>query len=156
MFEKEMEEAKAIEKLAIGLLARREHSAKELVRKLTAKGYERDAVAAVIEEIREQGWQSDERYTESWIRHRASAGFGPYRIRQELREKGIEAKNIEKGLQESQIDWYESARDAYNRRFRNCLALDGKEISKRRRFLQGRGFDAEQIKYAMATSDPYS
>ena len=66
---------------ALGLLVRREHSRKELTRKLAAKGLESEDVTAAVERLAAEGWQDDTRFAESLVRSRAGNGYGPLRIR---------------------------------------------------------------------------
>src|SRR6185295_823724 len=70
---------------ALKLLARREHSARELKRKLTARGIGEVDAAAAVADAAADGWQSDTRYAEMLVRSRISQGFGPMRIEAELR-----------------------------------------------------------------------
>lgn len=63
-----------IRESCLQLLARREHSQKELLNKLLIKGFNKDVILAVIEELAKQGWQSDLRYAESYARHRIEKG----------------------------------------------------------------------------------
>ena len=48
--------------LAITLLARREHAARELVRKLRDKGFDAGAVQGCIARLQRERLQSDERF----------------------------------------------------------------------------------------------
>ena len=47
---------------ALGLLVRREHSKKELNRKLQARGIEPEAAQAAVERLAGEGWQDDVRF----------------------------------------------------------------------------------------------
>ena len=76
--------------VAIDLLSRREHSQLELRKKLVAKGFADDEVDELLLRLHEENLQSDERYAESYVRQRVDKGYGPIRIRQELRQKGCE------------------------------------------------------------------
>ena len=73
----------------MGLLARREHSARELSHKLKSRDYDEVSIQAVIESLIDEGLQSDDRFAEQFTRSRVEKGYGPIRIRQELRERGI-------------------------------------------------------------------
>lgn len=54
----------------IALLARREHSQLELKQKLLNKGYKLSEVETLIISLAVEGLQSDERYTEIYVRQR--------------------------------------------------------------------------------------
>lgn len=53
---------------ALGLLVRREHSRKELARKLTARGVETEDAIAAVERLASEGWQDDTRFACSLVR----------------------------------------------------------------------------------------
>jgi regulatory protein len=74
---------------AVGLLARREHSAYELTQKLANSDAPLDEVAQVIEQLQQAGLQSDLRFAENYVRYRSQRGNGPLRIKQELNERGV-------------------------------------------------------------------
>ncbi|MDC6684506.1 recombination regulator RecX, partial [Leclercia adecarboxylata] len=65
---------------ALGVLVRREHSRKELTRKLQARGIEKEAAEAAVSKLAEAGWQDDTRFAENLVRIRANTGYGPIHI----------------------------------------------------------------------------
>jgi regulatory protein len=71
------------------LLAHRDRSTAELTRRLTECGYPRTTATEVVDRLVELGLVDDERFASAWTRSRTASGFGPTRIRLELREKGI-------------------------------------------------------------------
>ena len=129
---------------AIKLLARREHSARELKRKLEARGIGETEAAEAVAELGREGWQSDVRYAEMLARSRISQGYGPVRIEAELRMAGVPAAEIGKALDESGADWRALAAEVHAKRF-GALPKSSAERAKQYRFLQGRGFDGAQI-----------
>lgn len=139
---------------AIGLLARREHSSRELSTKLHSRGYGAELVEAVLERLVAERLQSDERYAEVYLRQRSDKGYGPERIRAELRERGIDdaliAARFRQAEEEGEIDWYALAAAAYAKKFGSRPIEDIKERAKRQRFMQYRGFSHEQIAAAIA------
>ena len=56
---------------ALGLLTRREHSRRELSRKLTSRGVEAADVRSAVDRLEAEGWQSDTRFAEALVRSRA-------------------------------------------------------------------------------------
>ncbi len=139
---------------AIGLLARREHSVRELSAKLHSRGYMPEVVEAVLARLVAERLQSDERYAEVYLRQRSDKGYGPERIRAELRERGIDDVLISARFRqvedEGEIDWYALAAAAYAKKFGDRPIKDAKERAKRQRFMQYRGFTHEQIALAIA------
>jgi regulatory protein len=141
-----------LRRAAMDLLARREHSRRELVDKLMRRVPDRERVAAVIAQLAEEGLQCDRRFSESFVRSRAGRGFGPRRIRMELAQRGVERPLIEETLAMAEIDWTAILRDTAMRRFGTSAPRDAKERFKRLRWLQDRGFDTSGAAFDFATS----
>ncbi len=84
-----------VRRAAMDLLARREHTRKELARKLSKKFR---AVPEIVEEeldkLKAEGLQSDARLAEVFIRSRVSRGQGPVKIKMELRARGWTMKPL--------------------------------------------------------------
>lgn len=140
---------------ALRLLARREHSAVELRRKLGVRGHDRDAASAVVEQLAQAGWQSDERYAASLARSRAEQGFGPLRIVAELESAGVPAAQIRQTMDELDCDFRAQARRIQQKHFGEAPARRGAEWQKQYRYLAGRGYDSEQIRAALSDApDP--
>jgi len=129
---------------AMNLLARREHSVAELVTKLSID-FEYDDIIIAINKLTEKNLQSDQRFAENYLRYRSQRGFGYQKIRQELKERGVDAGLISETCAESDIDWFALAADARCKRFGEQQPEDYKERAKQQRFLQSRGFTHEQI-----------
>lgn len=129
----------------IRLLSMREQSVKEITNKLLDKTENINAVHAVVDELREKKYLSDERFTESYIRARCNRGFGPVKIRAELKSKGIAAILIEDYLDEGAAIWFDTANSQYLKKYSDLVIGDYNTWTKRARFLQSRGFTMEQI-----------
>lgn len=138
---------------ALGLLTRREHSARELERKLAARGIEPGEARATVDRMRAAGWQDDARFAELLVRSRASAGHGPLRIRAELATHGLDSEMVAAavaGFEEaSGADWVELARGLVRRRFGAALTGDRAVQRKAADFLLRRGFSMQQMRAAM-------
>ena len=126
-------------------LARREHSEQELARKLTTRGYAADTVAATLAELVADGLLSNARFAGAFVHSRIQRGAGPQKIRAELRERGIADELINSSLDAHADSWRELARQVRAKRFGNGQPGDFRERSRQMRFLQQRGFSAEQI-----------
>lgn len=129
---------------ALRLLTRREHSAKELKRKLTARGVESAAADAAIGKLAASGFQSDQRYAEQMIRTRLAQGYGPRRIRADLRVAGLSNEAVASALAAIDVDWRDQALAAFSKRF-GAAGGSLAERQKQYRFLVGRGFESRQI-----------
>ena len=135
---------------ALALLVRREHSRKELARKLAERGIEAEAASAAIERLTGDGWQSDARFAEMLVRTRAAHGQGPVRIRAELGMHGLDNDAIEAAMSGFDGDWRQAAGDLARRRFGLDLSLA--DIAQRRKaadFLYRRGFDGDTVRAAL-------
>jgi len=72
------------------LLARRSHSKKELINKLTSKEFSKNVASDVADYLEENGYLDDSYFTELYIKQRMNRKYGFDRIKRELFEKGIE------------------------------------------------------------------
>jgi len=136
-------------KAAMDLLARREHSARELCSKLSRR-FPRDAAACAVAQLGEEGLQSDERFAESFARERFLRAYGPRRIRAELQQRGVSAALIGAALsrvvKQEGRSWADLAREALQRRFGSRPSSDLREKARRQRFLYQRGFEADVLR----------
>ena len=130
---------------ALRLLARREHSELELRHKLIGRSFTDTMVDAVVMQLADEGLLSDQRFAEVYARGRFERGYGPLRIRAELRERGVSGDLAEQNLAELSRSWVESASQQRSKRFGRQFPGDYRERAKQMRFLQQRGFTAEQI-----------
>jgi regulatory protein len=125
---------------ALGLLVRREHSRKELERKLAARGVDAGEAKAVVERISGEGWQDDARFAEFLIRSRAANGYGPAHVRAELAAHGLDRETIANAMEAFEGDWIEIARGLVRRRFGEAGPRDPAQKRKAADLLLRRGF----------------
>ncbi len=131
---------------ALGSLAMREHSSLELQQKLLNKNHPEGVVFALIEELQTSGLLSDERYAESYWRMRSGKGYGPVRITQELKLKGVSERLIHSALLEADVDFDALVRSVYEKKYKGQPWTDFKEKAKRQNFLYRRGFGHDLIR----------
>jgi regulatory protein len=131
---------------ALGLLSRREHSARELKRKLQQKGIAADEAGDVVDEMGERNYQSDTRFAESLVRRRALDGYGPMRIRAELAAHGIVREAATAAIASADVDWGMIAKRVFSSKYRDTEAADHKERQKRAAWLSARGFDGTTVR----------
>jgi regulatory protein len=146
-------DGRAVRTAALALLAGRDFGRAELARRLERRGYAPAVVAGVVEGLAAERLLSETRFVEQFIRQHAGRGHGPARIRAELRERGVSADEIEAGLEAAGEDWAAVARDVRRRRFGVSPPGDYAERARQARFLQYRGFSAEQIRAALGQGD---
>lgn len=135
-----------VQSAAVGLLARREHSAQELRSKLLAKSYPVELVSAALEQLAAQGLLSDGRFAEVFARARANKGYGAVRIAQELRRRGVADEQIAPVLNEAKETWRAQITQVRRKRFGEELPQTNADRAKQARFLLQRGFTSEQVR----------
>jgi regulatory protein len=136
------------------LLARREHGSSELRTKLTKRFRKRecdpDTVEQVVQQLIAEGLLSDERFAASRVRQLAGRGYGPARIRNDLRQQHVEhfiSDTLEEAF-ESAVDWDAEAAAVYQKKYGERPIVGDwdarqRERGRRLRFMQYRGFGAE-------------
>ena len=142
---------------ALHYLARREHSAYELAKKLTRR-YRTAVVGSIVDELAENGELSDRRFAETLVRSRFNRGFGPIYISKELRSKGIEAQLAKECIGAFDGEWqarakevFEKKRSQYNYTFDEEVDAgnnddEAKALNEKpARFLFGRGYPSEIV-----------
>jgi len=139
---------------AIGLLSRREHSQRELVRKLAARGVEPREAEAAAARLAQEGWQDDARFADSLVRSRAGSGYGPIRIRAELAIHGLDEPVVSRALSAYEGDWLENARDLVRRRVGARIDGDLQLQRKAADLLYRRGFDGDQVRAVVRRIEP--
>lgn len=138
---------------ALGLLVRREHSRKELSRKLAARGVESEEAQAAIDKLSEAGWQDDARFAELLVRSRAASGYGPVHVRAELRMHGLDSDAVAAAMDGFDGDWNAIARDLVRRRLGAQGAKDPAQERKAADLLLRRGFAMDQVRAALGGVD---
>lgn len=142
--------APSVKGRALAHLARREHSRRELERKLAAKVEDTpeasaaEQIASALDDLAARGLQSDERTAEALLAGRGRR-FGSRRIRELLREKGLAPELVAASVAEARRTDLERATEAWRRRFGTPPA-DAHERARQARFLAARGFEAEVIR----------
>ena len=155
---------------ALNLLSRREYGSVELAQKLNQKfrgaqvvfvkdpfsdGPDEaqplelvDMVDQIVFELVEENMISDQRFAESLIRSRWNRGYGPFYVRQELRQKGVSAELAATCMENFAEDWAEVAQRKAQVRFGG---FEGSNTlwAKAANYLQRKGFDRELIKQAL-------
>jgi regulatory protein len=134
---------------AMGMLAGREYLQSQLAEKLAKKFDNSSFIPEVLERLVEENLQSDHRFIEAFIRSRISRGQGETRIRLELKQRGANLALVSQLLAEADVDWYELAFQTATNKFGQSKPVDATEKAKRMRFLQYRGYNFDQINYAL-------
>ena len=134
---------------AFRLLAYRARSARELQQRLAQKGHNPEVIEHVIADLQEKGYQSDEDFARQFVQEKwVGSGWGPGRVQQELRRKGISNDLVDQLVEEvyGQIDLVETVLPLVEKRWAALQELP--ENTRRRRltgYLQRRGYEWETI-----------
>jgi regulatory protein len=133
------------------LLAQREHSRAELLRKLAPHEEAPGELAQALDELQAKGFIDEQRVIDSVI-HRRAARLGASRVRQELQAKGLPPEAVAQavdGLRGTEVD---RAREVWRKKFGRAPA-DAAERARQMRFLAARGFGGESIRRVVAGAD---
>ncbi|HJR12728.1 MAG TPA: regulatory protein RecX [Rhodanobacteraceae bacterium] len=131
---------------ALGMLARREYSQRELRARLERAGCDEDESESALRTLQKQQYQDDDRFGEMIVRARVGQGYGPTRIRAELRSHGLTDAAIRALLDGADADWETSAMAQLRKKYGNKPAADHAERGKRAAFLLRRGFSAATVR----------
>lgn len=131
---------------ALAMLARREHSNRELQRRLSDLGYADDEVASAIGRLREEHYQDDDRFAEVLLRSRVAQGYGPLRLGAELKSHGFADTRIRELLGAVDVDWGVCAANQLRRHYGAVGTIDHAERARRAQFLLRRGFGAATVR----------
>ena len=134
---------------AINLLSRREYSRHEIFQKLSPRAQDQDELQQVLNKLEELGYQSDQRFAESFLRSRIYRGLGKNRIVREMKEKGISLELAAQAIASEQPDWFELAVQSATNKVRTLDMSDYSERQKLFRYLSYRGFTIDEIKHAI-------
>jgi regulatory protein len=136
----------SIRKIALDILARREHSVAELREKLASRGFEPEEIDTTLAVLMDDGLLSEDRFVENFVGSHTRRGHGPIWLRAELERRGIASSQITETLANMDVDWVEAAETVRRKRFGATVPADFKEQGRQARFLQYRGFTAEQAR----------
>ena len=128
------------------MLARREYSQRELRARLEHAGCDEEESEAALDKLREQHYQDDARFGEMIVRTRMGQGYGPTRIRAELRSHGLADSEIRELIDAADADWEALAAGQLRKKYGSRPVADHAERGKRAAFLLRRGFAAATVR----------
>lgn len=136
---------------ALNYLAHKPRTKTEVRRKLRRNDVPAVVIDQVIDRMVELGYLDDQSYAQEYVRRRfASKGYGPIRIRSELKKRGIDRHLAETAIEEefAEVDVVEAAREAAEKRW---ARLSGEEDPRKRRdklyrHLKRRGYTYDTIR----------
>lgn len=140
---------------ALRMLGRRDHGVQELKGKLQTKGYSPEAVQWAIDECIRFNYLDDEKYAAGFTRSAMRNGYGPMRIRQNLKAKGIDEILISAAIDTHYDNEQQSVvcRKVLEKKLKTTTNQSDptKLKAKLSRFLFNRGFKSNTIHQVIAT-----
>ncbi|HXV81689.1 MAG TPA: regulatory protein RecX [Candidatus Binatia bacterium] len=133
---------------ALRWLGYRPRSEAELRNFLVRRGYPPTVIEKTLAKLRSLNYLSDEAFARNWARSRVETGrYGPKRVEQELRAKGISQVLIRKVMGEAfaQINESATAKTLLQKRFKTNQLDDPKLLRRAASFLKRRGFSSDVI-----------
>lgn len=137
---------------ALKLLAQREHSRLELLRKLSPHVEDGEDLPAILDELEKRGFISVERVVESVIRSKAGR-FGTARVLHDLRSKGLDDETVRQASEQLRGSEHARAWAVWKQRF-GSPAQTPQERMKQMRFLASRGFGGDVVRKVVDKQQP--
>lgn len=136
----------------VELLAMREHSRREIVAKLTQKGY-REVAEETADRLSEYGYLSDERFASLYAKElKEKKKLGKGRIKQELLRKGIDRDIIENVLDDMEENPEEEILSILRKKYPS-FSEDEKVKNRAVNALLRYGYRIHDIKNALSSFD---
>jgi regulatory protein len=141
---------------ALRFVASRPRSSHEVVKRLEADGYPPAIINYVIKRMVQYRYINDGEFSAAYAASRLRQGYGRFRVRQELRRKGIEDACIEAALVQPEGDDIKNITEWLIRKRIDPSSLN--EPKKRKRCIDAlmrRGFSYHAVKEALDNTDNY-
>ena len=129
---------------AADLIGKRAMSRRDLERKLQEKGASQAEARYAAEWLEAMGAINDADYAAILVRHCAGLGYGPARIREKLREKGVPRELWDEAL-EGAADPSAAIEEFLRKKWRGTLPDDPRELKKASDALARRGYSWSDI-----------
>lgn len=152
---KSKDELQSAKSKAYQYLSFRQRSQKELEDHLLKKEFSQTTVDCVIDMLRDAGYINDLDFAKAYVRDKTTfKNFGPYRIKNELSQKGISKDLIEQALQQEYQEELQELVDLVKSKYSSILH-DRSEKRFRRigGFLQRKGHSYDTIKKVLDIID---
>jgi regulatory protein len=134
---------------ALAMLARREYSRHELRVRLQHAGYDPEESETALRRLREEGYQDECRFGDMIVRARVGQGYGPARIRAELRSHQLADDAIDTLIDAAGVDWEQLAVAQVRKKYGSAMVSDPATRAKHMAFLARRGFAAATVRIAV-------
>lgn len=143
-----LQEQRAINR-AVLLLSYRSRSVHELSDRLNRAGFSDEIIVKATDKLKQLGYLDDEAFAQSWVKNRLNSKFyGPRRVKQELKLKGLSDELISNALEENTSieDEYEQAKTLAESKLSGYKGLEKNALFRRlSQFLLRRGYNPEVV-----------
>lgn len=128
--------------MALKFISYRARSEAEVKSHLLLRGYATADVETAVTHLRIQNFLDDETFAQNWALYRANRGYGPKRIEQELKVRGIVQPLIREAIRKTfnPGDEEQKAQLLLEKKFKPHQLSDPKVLRRAVAFLQRRGF----------------
>jgi regulatory protein len=130
-------------------LSRSSKSVAEIRKRLAEAGVDEEDQNTVIETLIKYSFLDDQRFAEEFVRLKSSQGFGIFRIRRQLQERGVNEETVEIAITNENLEEHqkELLERAVNKRLTNHgEPTTQKELKRLLDFCNRRGFDGELVR----------
>ena len=142
----ELDNPRDIRKKIMDFLSRREHSKKEIYKKMLDKVNSLEILEEEIKKLEKDGILDDERFAEQYLYSLVKRGLGPLRINKYLQEKGVDSHLINTLLKD--LDWQDLAKEVLLKKSKYQIPPKEEDVVKLKKFLNYRGFEYYDIERA--------
>jgi regulatory protein len=128
-------------------LSFKDRTVKEIVDKLTDKGYPEEEIDVAVSKLLDYGYLDDERYASAYFKDNCRRK-GVNLIKRELLLRGVDKDVVSLAIESLEDEAYkeqDAVRDIYNRRFANANLSDEREKRRIYAYFQRRGFSFDII-----------
>jgi len=133
---------------AVRLLTNREFCQFEMRQRLARREFDEEVVAWAINQLQKDGYLSELRFAESYLRSRLKKGEAPWLAAKRAEQKGARSDAVQAALAELTEDYdaEQVARDLMQARDPGGLRFDEERVWQRQaRFLRNKGFATDII-----------
>ncbi len=145
--------ARSAKQWAFNALARRMHTAWEIERGLTERGWPLDTIREVVDYLKELGYIDDTKFAEAWVTSRSERRLhGPFRLLGDLLARGIKeetAKAVIKRLLPKEKEIILAGKAA-EKKCRAMRISGARAAAALHRHLRSRGFQPEVVRSVLS------
>ena len=114
---------------AVSFLAKKDYASGALRNMLKRESGDEELIEAVMEKLLSHHYVDDSRLIDKELQKQLHKLHGPTRIKQELRQKGLDTLLIEQAIEDLDVDWFDTASKPKRRSFQIiCRVMPKKKL----------------------------